>query len=560
MDYADYVPQPEGLAEVAKRIAESYPELYRHQVAGVAFLRHRRRAILADEMGLGKSRTAIVAAREEAPDGPFLVICPASVKPGWLREIKLVEPGADVQVLDTGGTRFEPGHRWTVVNYELLSRDDDALQDEQWAVVVIDEAHYIKNDAVRSGRCLELLGAAGRTPSGGPSAAYLLTGTPIANRPRDLFNLLKGIRHPLATNFPAYARRYCDAHHNGYGLDADGASHLEELGAIVSGVMLRRTKSDAVDLPEKVRRWIPVDVPVEHVCSVERRALDYYVAEQPAHSGRTWSTFVGMLARARHDLALVKARATADLVSDCVDAGQKVVVFTSYTGVVQTMRERFNGTCVTLTGKDNMKRRAAAVARYQTDDSIRVFVGNVRAAGVGIDLSAGTHVVFNDLGWVPSDHWQAEDRIHRIGQPAPTFATYVHAPWTLDEPVAAMLVQKEATVAALDIAARDEASFIEQVVSRALDGPAADGVHTDPAVPPRPTMGLCEEAIDEFAWLIPGPLGQHSGEARFEFPSRSEPGVVHTVHLRNGVAVCDCRGFEFTGNCWHIRDVVGRFS
>ena len=191
--------------------------------------------------------------------------------------------------------------------------------------------------------------------------------------------------------------------------------------------------------------------------------------------------FLGLLNKARHALAVVKATATADFVTDCVAAGQKMVVFTSYTAVVDTMRERFGDTCVTLTGKDTTAQRDAAVHRFQTDESVRVFVGNLLAAGVGITLTAGTHVVFNDLDWVPANHWQAEDRVHRIGQTESTFATYIHAAGTLDEPVAALLEQKAATIATLEDAARDHASIVDAVVELALDGPA-HGVHTDPAV------------------------------------------------------------------------------
>ena len=126
------------LTEVGRRVGAGYPELFRHQTSGVAFLLSRRRAILADDMGLGKTRTAIVAAREEAPDGPFLVICPASVKLNWRREIQLVEPGADVQVLAGGPSQFEPGHRWTVVNYDLVSRHRQSLGDQEWAVLIVD--------------------------------------------------------------------------------------------------------------------------------------------------------------------------------------------------------------------------------------------------------------------------------------------------------------------------------------------------------------------------------------------------------------------------------------
>ena len=459
-------------------------------------------------------------------------------------------------MLAGGRAQFEPGHRWTVVNYDLVSRHREALGAQEWAVLVVDEAHCIKNDSVRARRTLELLGATSKTDSGGPGAAYLLTGTPMANRPRDLFNLLKAVRHPLAKSFYTYARRYSAAYDNGYGLDTEGASNVEELARTVSGVMLRRTKSEALDLPAKVRSWVPVDVPIKRVRGIEQRALDY-LKDNPARSGPTWVQFLGLLNRARHDLALVKALATADFVTDCVDAGQKMVVFTSYTGVVDVIRERFGDRCVTLTGKDSAKRRDKVVRTFQTDESVRVFVGNLLAAGVGINLTAGTHVVFNDLDWVPANHWQAEDRVHRIGQNESTFATYLHAAGTLDEPVAALLEQKAAIIATLEDAARDHASIVDAVVELALEGPAP-GVHTDPTSPPRPTMGLLEQTLDLLAQSAAEELAAHEGEDTFEFESSSKPGVMYTVRLTNGVAVCDCPGFTYKGNCKHSREVIGR--
>src|SRR5439155_26707531 len=112
-------PSAEVLGDLARRVADAYPDLYAHQRAGVAFLLSRRRAVLADDMGLGKTRQAIVALREAAAAGPYLVICPAGVRLNWRREIHLVEPGADVLVVTTAGA-WQAGHRWTVINYDLL--------------------------------------------------------------------------------------------------------------------------------------------------------------------------------------------------------------------------------------------------------------------------------------------------------------------------------------------------------------------------------------------------------------------------------------------------------
>ncbi|MGH9006004.1 MAG: SNF2-related protein, partial [Acidimicrobiia bacterium] len=337
--------------------ADAYPGLYAHQRAGIAFLLSRRRAILADDMGLGKTRQAIIALREGVPAGPYLVVCPAAVKLNWRREIHAVEPGADVHVV-ASGAGFEAGHRWTVVTYDLLGRCETEALAVAWSGVVVDEAHYIKNRSRRADRVLRLLGAGARATGPGPAAGYLLTGTPMANRPRDLYHLLAAVRHPLANSFYAFAQRYCAAYDNGYGLDTRGASNLEELAQLVSGVMLRRTKDEALDLPEKVRTWLPVEVRTDRALALEERALAY-LGEHPARGGPTWITFLGLLNRARHALATAKAPATAQLVADLLEGGSKAVVFTNYTEVVDRFTKEFGAAAVAITGEHSPAQRQA---------------------------------------------------------------------------------------------------------------------------------------------------------------------------------------------------------
>ena len=535
------------LVTAAERVGAAYPDLFPHQRTGVAFLLSRKRAILADDMGLGKTRTAIVAAREQAPEGRFLVICPATLKLNWQREIHMVEPGAHVQVLDKDAP--DPDARWVVVNYDRLAKFEDALSLLQFDVVVLDEAHYIKNDSARSKRSISLVHDAAQ-------ATYLLTGTPMTNRPRDLFNLLKALQHPMAKSFFSYAKRYCAAVNNGYGLNTDGASNLDELSQVMAGVMLRRAKSEVLDLPEKVRTWLPLPVPTSRVGSLEQRALDY-LRDNPARSGPTWVTFLGMLNKARHQLAVLKATPTADFVGDLVEAGQKVVVFTGYTGVVETLEERFGDSAVVLTGDTAPDARQVAVDRFQADPNIRVFIGNLQAAGVGITLTAGDHVVFNDLDWVPANHWQAEDRIHRIGRTGTAFVTYLYAPDTLDGFVANLLETKAQLVQQVESAAAEQASLIESVVHLAISGDIAPEPGAATTEPGRPTMGLLEETLallEAFAHDTARDL--QSGVVTKEFTSKSKPGTVYTTTLINGVASCDCPGFTYGGNCRHAREVL----
>ncbi len=247
-----------------------------------------------------------------------------------------------------------------------------------WAVVIVDEAHYIKNDSVRSRRTLELLGVAGkptvrrperrvpahRDADGQPPARPVQPaqgGAPPAGdellRLRQA--LLRGVRQRLR------ARRQRRVEPRRAGRDrvrGDAAAHQVRRprpareGALVGA----RRRAD--------RRGSAASSSAPSTTSASTR---------PAR-GRRGCTFLGMLNRARHALAVAKAPATADFVTDCVEAGQKVVVFTSYTAVVDTIRERFGDACVTLTGDDGADgARRAPSQRFQTDDAVRVFVGNL---------------------------------------------------------------------------------------------------------------------------------------------------------------------------------------
>ena len=552
-------PSSEVLAEAARRVAEAYPDLYAHQRTGVAFLLARRRAILADEMGLGKTRQAIIAVREAQPDGPYLVICPSAVKLAWRAEILAVEPGADVHLVPSGD-RFEPGHRWTVITYDLHGRCEEAVAAVRWRGVIIDEAHYLRNRSQRTRRVRELVGKgpllhAASAPSV-PEVVYLLTGTPMVNRPRDLFHLLEIVGHPLARSFTTYARRYCAAYDTGFGLDTRGASNVEELARLTGGVMLRRTKTDTTDLPEKVRSWLPVEVRSTAVARAEAEALAHLQAN-PDRNGPGWGQFLGLLNRARQTLAVAKAPATIELVDDLVGAGHKVVVFTGYLGVVDRLARHLGAAAVTITGSHTSRQRHEAAQRLQTDEGVRVLVGNLQAAGVGITLTAATHVVFNDLDWVPGNHWQAEDRIHRIGQHRTAFATYCWAPDTLDAYVARLLAEKALNIGTLEAQANADAGVLQAVLDAALAGEPAPG-------PVLRTVtrggdgdaagGLLRDVLDLWAADRAAELEEVLGRDRvIEVRSDSKPGVVYTVTVGEGIITCTCPGFEYRGVCKHTR-------
>jgi SWI/SNF-related matrix-associated actin-dependent regulator 1 of chromatin subfamily A len=430
-------------------LAERHPDLFPHQFEGVEFLLRPREvlgAILADDMGLGKTRQAIVAAHEGNPDGEVLIICPASLKLNWAREIRLaLGPGQDVAVVQ--GSKFRRA-RWTIVNYDLLRRHHAALMAEPWRCVILDEAHYIKNLSAQRTRLL--LG--GQTKAQGrvsglvdqAERVYLLTGTPITNRPLDLLPLLRAIRHPLGDDKLAFGLRYCNAHLTGWGWDMGGASNLDELHARLEDVLLRRHKDQVLALPPKLRTYMPVEV---DLVAYRRVWTDYAARMKKRKRRMSRRLLLAEIAKLKQAAALAKIPAAIALVANIVEQGEKVVVFTGYQAVVDAIMGHFGAQAVKLTGEDDAEARQAAVDTFQGDDGVRVFVGNLQAAGVGVSLTAASQVVFVDYSFVPADHLQAEDRPCRIGQTHSVTVTYLSAQETLDEEIEQLLAQKLNVVA-----------------------------------------------------------------------------------------------------------------
>nr|NIP98650.1 hypothetical protein [Akkermansiaceae bacterium] len=457
--------------------------LFAHQVEGIAFLLARRRAILADDMGLGKTRQSIVSLRHAEPEGPYLVICPASVKLNWKREIREVHPEAPCEILHgkDGGNLPRDFAGWAIVNYDLLGKRITELNALSWKGIVFDEAHYLKNYRSQRSRHARSLALEG----GSDPVVHALTGTPLTNRPRDLFPLLQLVRHPLGRSFLSFAKRYCNAVQNDYGWITDGASNLEELTLQLHGIMIRRRKEEVLDLPPKLRSWLEVPVPEGTATAEMREVLEsLFLARAgqetpPAHDGpptggdRNRVRLLAKLTKAREKLAAAKVKSTINLLEDVIEQGEKAIVFSCFDRPVQAIAKHFGEQCVVLTGKTPTAKRQGLVDRFQDDDGPRLFVANIVAGGVGINLTAARQVVFNDLDWVPANHWQAEDRAYRIGQAAAVNVHYLVARGTVDEFVRNVLEVKSALAEAVvdggalsPAATRDVLAELEGMVDR----------------------------------------------------------------------------------------------
>jgi SNF2 family DNA or RNA helicase len=362
--------------------------LFEHQKAGVRFLVQRRRAILADTMGLGKTLQALVAA--QCYGIPVHVICPASLRENWAREAEMV------------GVRITT-HSWAKVPKTL----------PQPFVLVVDECHM-----GQSGKNSQR-GAAFLALSEIADAVFLLSGTPMKNgRPVNLYPLLKAVRSPLALNKGWYEKRYCDAKPSAFSSwDTSGASNLDELHRRLKPVMLVRTKEECLDLPEKTRVMREADQTAEakrQYAETYTAAMNRYTEKQLRGEVSEDSEALVRFGFMRQASSVAKVAAACEIAEEITEQGGQVVIFTAFLESARRIASAFPGSCL-LIGETAQDERQQLVDRFQAGQS-RVFVTTFGAGGVGITLTRAQTVILVDRPWTPGDCYQAEDRIHRIGQ------------------------------------------------------------------------------------------------------------------------------------------------
>jgi SWI/SNF-related matrix-associated actin-dependent regulator 1 of chromatin subfamily A len=525
--------------------------LYPHQFAGVDFLKSKGRAILGDDMGLGKTRQAIVAMREACPEGCLLVVCPASLKINWAREIRAIEPDAAIEIPGVKGYGCEQP-RWVIVNYDLLPRNAERLHAVPWSGVILDEAHFIKNASQRTSHCLKLLGVDGKgIKAFAPLQVYLLTGTPLTNRPRDLFNLLRAVGHPAATSFLSFAKRYCGAYRNDYGWVTNGASNLDDLNLLMKEVMLRRKKDDVLDLPGKIRTWVPVAID-DTPAKAHNVFLEWFAASDATRPNDR--EFLARLSKVRVALHKAKHKAVAERIRDVLATGRKLIVFCCFQEGVTKHKKALGDEAVTITGSDNAAQRQEAVDRFQTEPNVKVALCNLIAGGVGITLTAGTHVIFQDLDWVPANHLQAEDRAYRMGQTEAVTVEYFVADRTLDGYIATLMERKLALISAVESDELPDASLLNDLYAElATLGPALWQENRALA-----TEGDAAKRIEHLAASVPKPESKTplTETGSWEFPSSRVASKTYRVTFgRAGHLECTCEGFGWRGECSHVRKV-----
>ena len=385
-----------------------------HQKEAIEKLVGSKRFILADDMGLGKTTSTIIAALETGAKR-ILIVCPASLKINWQREI---ENYTDRSVYISEGKKFSTEEDFTIVNYDILknfydtkNKDNSIIHNSNFDLVILDEAHMISNPQAQRTKIINSFVK-------DIKRVWLLTGTPMTSRPMNYYNLLSIIESPVAQNWMAYAIRYCQGYQFMAGKrkvwNVQGASNLEELRDRTSKQMLRRLKEDVLDLPDKIISPIYLRLVSKDYEEMMGEYYDWY--ENKSDESSSLTIQFSKLMKVRKIIANEKIKHTIEFVENIIEQGKKVIVFTNFTDTLQMIHNHFGKQSVYLDGSCTKPQRQYAVDQFQDNEKIKVFVGNLKAAGVGLTLTSAEVVIMNDLSFVPAEHAQAEDRAYRYGQ------------------------------------------------------------------------------------------------------------------------------------------------
>ncbi len=412
-----------------------------HQKEAIEKLAGSKRFILADDMGLGKTTSTIIAALE-SKSKKVLIICPASLKLNWEREIRNY---TDKSVYICEGKHFSSEEDFVIINYDIIKnfhdikdKENSQIVDANFDLVIIDESHAIKNtQALRTKLINNFVKNVNRL--------WLLTGTPITSRPIDYFNLLSLIESPVAQNWMAYVIRFCEGYQFRAGKrkvwNVNGASNLDELRERTSKQILRRLKTDVLDLPEKIINPIYLRLKSKEYENLMGEYYNWYRDNKEESSSLTVQ--FSKLMKVRQVIAEEKVSQTIELAENILEQGKKVIIFSNFTEPLKKIYEHFGKSAVYLDGSTTKPARQKAVDDFQDNEKVKVFCGNIKAAGVGITLTSAEVVIFNDLSFVPSDHSQAEDRAYRYGQKNSVLVYYPLFENTIEGAIYDILIRKK---------------------------------------------------------------------------------------------------------------------
>lgn len=444
-----------------------------HQEEDIKFLITNQRVILASQQGLGKSASCVVASMV-GEYKKILIICPASLKGTWKREISLYNNPEDVELVY--GKKMNGDKKYTVINYDIienfyiipkeqeyeivLEKDENGIERRvtkpvlvkckglkgkkgetefkykktrktsiikeclsksplflnQYDLVIIDEAHKLsKNKSIRYETISDFLNRSK------PKGTYLVTGTPLTNNPLNLYHLLKLINADVVRDYDYYMKRFCDMHEmklkDGRTVKlCDGATNLDELREKIKNIYVRRLQKDIPGMVSKTieKRYYTLN----DVDTAECNKLwgDYLHAKYL--DGSDISQYKDLIEGGliRRYLADKMIENTISLAEEHIEDDEKVFIVCCYDNEVEKFKKHFGDLAVVYNGKMTNKQKDKAEHEFMTNPKIKVFIGQIIASGVGLTLTKSHICIFNTFSWLSIENDQAMDRVFRLTQ------------------------------------------------------------------------------------------------------------------------------------------------
>ena len=418
-----------------------------YQLEGMRLIEHfDGRIILSDEMGLGKTLQSLWTLQRNPEWLPALIVCPASVKYNWEFEAihycgmrsSICEGSKPPTFNRHGMSTTSP---LTIINYDILKDWEPYLKKLKFKTIVFDECHYLQSRT-------SLRTKAAKRVSRGCEHIFALSGTPLMNKPADMFPTLNILWPDQYNSFWSFAQLHCDPKWKPWGWEYKGASNLDVLHAqLKSQGMVRRLKKDVLkDLPKMNRRVMPIQMSDE---SEYRRARDDFMSwlrANHAHKMRSAGKAeklvqVGYLLRLA---ARLKMRAAVNWANTFLEeTDEKLVLFAVHRKAIECLQRRVKAKSVVIDGSVVGRKRQLAVDQFQNDRKTRLCIGNLKAAGVGITLTAASTVGLLELFWNPAVMIQAEARVNRIGQTDVAWAWYLVAAGSIEERLCRILQERQ---------------------------------------------------------------------------------------------------------------------